>query len=129
MKSLLVLMYLVAAQSAFARQYIQCASHNSWDRSVINLDGEKSTLFLTNGVHLPPEDQLRVLKSLYYTSADESFTYYETRDGQILEKVQIPNEVIGQYSDYFEVVMTLTMVSSGYSQDQSLSCYSAIYED
>ncbi len=122
MKTLLIALLLSTAASA--RQYIQCADSNSWDRTVINLDGENSTLFMTTGVHDP--DELRILKDLDFVGTDESFTTYKTA-GVIEETVVIPNESIGVASSYFEVEITLKNTQNQAQRTRSVGCFSSIH--
>lgn len=128
-KLALIFALLTFSSMSFARQYIQCASldANSWDRMVINLNGDKSTLFMTNGVHLP--DEIRVLKELVYAETNETSTIYKTQDSPIIETITIPNEFINVYSSYFLVNVNMERVSDGYSQNFDVSCYSALYDD
>jgi hypothetical protein len=119
------LILLTLSTLAFGRQYIQCAHSNSWDRMVINLDGEASTLFLTTGVHDPNE--LRVLKDLYLQSEGDDFTVYETRDGAVKEEVEIENQYLNRALGYFPVTFTMTKVDTGYSQTFELGCFSSIH--
>ena len=123
MKILILLITL--STLAFGRQYIQCAHSNTWDRTVINLDGDQSTLFLTTGVHDPNE--LRILKDLYLQSKGDDFTVFETRDGLIKEEVEIENQYLDRALDYFPVTFSMTKVDSGYSQTFELGCFSSIH--
>lgn len=122
MKILLITLLITTAASA--RQYIQCSDMNSWDRTVINLDGEESTLFMTTGLQDP--DELRVLKELNFVAEDEFVTTYKT-DGQIEEIVTIPNEFIGVATSYLEVEITLRNIQSNHEVTKSLGCFSSIY--
>ncbi len=71
---------------------------------MINLDGAKSTLFMTNGVHLPPEDQIRVLKDLKQDSETETELILKTA-GETIDTVIIPKEFVDVASSYFEVTL------------------------
>lgn len=122
---LCLLALITMAFSAQARQYIQCASLDSWDRSVINLDGDESTLFMTNGVHLP--DSVRVLKDLDFQYADDGHHVYSTSGPVIVETIKIPIEIIDQRSQAFEVEFELRRLSDGYTRSFKQSCFSAIY--
>lgn len=124
MKFLFAALMLVSS-SAFARQYIQCAASDSWDRAVINLNGDKSTLFMTNGVH--QDDEIRVLKKLFFVGNNGQDALFETRDGDVKEVVHVPANVIGKYSNYFVVVMEMS--SANQNAKFALSCYSAIYDN
>jgi hypothetical protein len=121
----IITLLLILSSLAYGRQYIQCATQNTWDRMVINLDGEKSTLFLTTGVHDPNE--LRILKDLYLQSTGDDFTVYETRDGLVKEEIEIENQYLGRALGYFPVIMTMTKLESGYSQTLELGCFSSIH--
>ena len=127
MKILALLSVMAFSLPAMARVYIQCADSNSWNRAVINLNGDESTLFMTNGVHLPNE--LRVLKdlSLVAESADE--LVYETNDGNIKDVVFIPVRDMQSSPNYFQVDLQHTRISSGYSQIRVMSCFSSTHND
>ena len=130
MKNIFIALTLITlSSSAFARQYIQCGDSNSWDGAVINLNGENSTLFMTNGVHLPDEDRVDMLKSLYFKGEDNSHAIYETDQGKIKDYVKVPLEVIGKYSSSFEVIMGHLNTDSGYTHERVMYCFSAIYND
>ena len=128
MKKLLLIALLVS-NVVWSRQYIQCSRHDSFDGMVINLNDVQSTLFMTNGVHLPPGDELRVLKDLFFSHEESGYHYYETEGDNVVETVQIPSEIIGEYSRSFNVDLTMTRLDSGYQQTSQFSCFSAIYQD
>lgn len=129
MKSVILLFSIVLSSSAFARQYIQCGDSTSWDGAVINLDGENSTLFMTNGVHLPDEDRIEMLKDLFFESEDSTHIIYITNEGTIKETVKIPREIIGKYSNGFEVILGHLNTENGYKLEHVMYCFSAIYND
>lgn len=126
MKYLLVLLTVFASE-AFSRQYIQCSDYNSWDRVVVNLDGEKSTLFMTNGVHLPPEDQIRILKDLKKYSETATEEVYKT-SGETIDTVIVPKEHIGVASSYFEITLKHENVVRNLSRERQMGCFSSIHE-
>jgi hypothetical protein len=127
MKILALLTVITFSLPAFSRIYIQCADSNSWDRAVINLNGDQSTLFMTNGVHLP--DEIRVLKDLSLVSESTQELVYETTDGNIKDVVFIPVEDMQSSPNYFMVDLQHTRISSGYSQTRSMSCFSSTHND
>lgn len=127
MKISIFLITLLCSQLSFARQYIQCADHHSWDRAVINLDGERSTLFMTNGVHLP--DEVRVLKKLNLVEQNEFSVTYATNEGSIIDRVYIPLLVLNRASQSFEVDMEHINTQNNYSQTRQMGCFSSIYND
>lgn len=124
MKILIVLLFVILNTSAFARQYIQCAHENSWDRMVINLDGDQSTLFMTSGVHLP--DAVNVLKVLNFIDADQNNHYYETT-GDVYEEIIISNDFINKALSNFEVIIKIIDTKSNYQREAKVSCFSSIY--
>lgn len=128
MKSLLLVLAIVLSSSAFARQYIQCGDRTSWDGAVINLDGDNSTLFMTNGVHLPDEDRVDMLKDLQFEIKDATHSTFVT-DGTVKDYVKVPNDVIGKYSNSFEVIMGHLNTVTGYTRERIMYCFSAIYND
>lgn len=127
MNKFLLIMMMAFSFSAFSRVYIQCADMDSWDRAVINLNGEESTLFMTNGVHMP--DELRILKDLNLVSETELELIYETQQGNIKDVVYIPVKEMIQSPSYFSVVLEHINMNSGHSHDRKLSCFSSIYDD
>lgn len=129
MKSLIIILSIVLSSSAFARQYIQCGDRTSWDGAVINLDGENSTLFMTNGVHLPDEDRVDMLKDLFFKGESSSHAIYETNTGRIKDYVKVPLEIIGKYSSSFEVIMGHLNTENGYTRERVMYCFSALYND
>lgn len=126
---IMIIFGLLLSTSVFARQYIQCADHNNFERAVVNLDGEQSTLFMTNGVHLPDEQRVEILKGLKQVSSNEDVTIFKTSEGNVEDTVTVPTEIIGEYSNYFKVEFTHTRIDSGYSRSREMICYSALYDN
>jgi hypothetical protein len=124
---LVITLLLFTSSLSHARQYIQCAHDNSWDRVVINLQGEKSTLFMTDGVHNPHE--IRILKPLFFVDNDGSVAAYETNQGKVKEVVLIPAAKLGVPSRLFEVIMRMQSHSGDHYAEFKLGCFSAIYPD
>lgn len=124
----ITVLFIMFSNTAIARQYIQCSDSHSWERLVVNLDGDKSTLFQTNGVHLPGE--VRVLKKLKLDSIDQnqSLHIYKTisTDG-VFETIVIPSEFINIRTNFMEI--TLVRDNGNYKQEKEFICYSAIYQD
>jgi hypothetical protein len=127
MKILIMYVLLVSASFAQARQYIQCSDVNpkSTDGTVINLDGDKSTLFMTTGVDDP--DEMRILKSIKFLSADKKQTIYQSRDGHSIETVTLPSEIIGKTSNKFFAELDLQAVDESLRMSAKMICFSAIY--
>ena len=126
-KILLFLTISILSVPTFARTYIQCGESNSWNSVVINLNGESSTLFMTNGVHLP--DELRILKKIILTSENQEEMIYSTNEGKVLDVVYIP--VTEMQRDPMSFMITLEHVNTdtGYSQARDMYCFSSIYND
>tara|TARA_B100001971_G_C18268046_1_gene596747 strand:- start:195625 stop:195999 length:375 start_codon:yes stop_codon:yes gene_type:complete len=122
----LITLLILITNISFARQYIQCAHSNSYDRMVINLDGDASTLFLTTGVHDPNE--LRVLKDLFLVSSGDDFYHYETRDGLVKEEIIIKSEYIDRALGYFVVDFKMTKLDDNYSQTYEVGCFSSLHD-
>jgi hypothetical protein len=120
----LTIVLLITALNASARQYIQCAVSDSFDRAVINLDGENSTLFMTTGVHDPNE--IRVLKKLRLDEVTTTHHFYISHDQNSTETLMIPNEIIGEYASSF--VVNFNHERNDYQFSRDMYCYSAIYE-
>ena len=129
MKAMITLLVLLSSQAAFSRQYIQCGEADSWNRMVVNLNNTQSTLFMTNGVHLPDEDRISQLRDLSPVSSDEFSTIYQAEDENTIERVIIPSEFIGVYANSFYTVLEITKKSNGYTATIEYSCFSALYED
>ena len=127
MKLIILITIFTFSIPAFSRQYIQCGDTNSYDGTVINLDGENSTLYMTNGVHLPDADRISRLKSLIFHSQNDHFVNYTTAEGKILDTVSIPAHIIGEYSNSFAVTMSHLNTENGYASERVMYCFSAIY--
>lgn len=127
MKTILIFLLFVISVAAHSRQYIQCADNDSWDRVVINLNGDRSTLFMTNGVHLPDEDRVDVLKPLSLAQQDAYETTYKTSQGRILEYVKIPNAMLGVASNYFEISMGHLDQEGRLLHARVMGCFSSVY--
>ncbi len=127
MKIFIIVAIFILSFPAFSRQYIQCSTYDSWDGVVINLDGDKSTLFMTNGVHLPNE--IRILKDLYFDYEDELYVHYSTNEGPILDKVSVPQEVIGKTVKKFFVKFSHVSQRDRYAYGREMVCYSSIHDD
>jgi hypothetical protein len=127
MKISLVCALLCLSANAFAHQYIQCASTNiySTDRTVINLDGEKSTLFMTTGLDDP--DELRILKSIKFLKNENGKTQWQAKDDLSIETVTLPTSIIGKNSHNFFAELELRAVDGSITVTEDLQCYSAMY--
>lgn len=127
-----VVLVLLISLSASARQYMQCSPVGdiySFDRIVINLNDTQSTLFITNGVHLPDSDRIEKLKKINFAGNQGEFTIYKSQNEQTQEILKIPTEIIGEYSNYFKVLFTVVKRSNGAELKKEFSCFSAIYND
>jgi len=121
----LIIALFTLSTIASARQYIQCAHPNSWDRAVINLNGDQSTYFMTTGVHDP--DEIRVLKTLELSVLGDDFNVYTTSTGPVREEITIATEYIDRALGYFPVSLKLIKLDSGYSQTIQMGCFSSIH--
>ncbi len=121
----------LTAQAAEARQYIQCAYADTFDRMVVNLDGERSTLFLTDGVHNP--DEIRILKKLQEVQGTATHAVFQTLPlnsaDDVQETVTIAREFVGVANPDFDLELTMTQRSTGRSQTFEFNCFSALYEE
>lgn len=120
---------MIVLNTAVARQYIQCASPINDERLVVNLNDHQSTLFMTNGVHLPDSDRIAILKNINLFKKTQDFTFYRSINHSTEEIVRIPNEFIGEYTNYFKVSLAITKLSNNYTFNREYSCFSAIYND
>ncbi len=127
MRNILVVLGLLLSVSVSARQYIQCSEADSYSTNgfVINLNGDDSTYFATNGVHLP--DEHRILKDLFFVGVNDEVHTYETKEGPIRELINIPTEFIGKATSYLPVELVLTRLSDNYTRSFELSCFSSVY--
>lgn len=108
-----------------ARQYIQCSNPNTWERFVINLDGDESTFFATNGVHLP--DEQRILKDLFFERSDNDFTYFVTSSSATKETIIISNDYLNRALSYFVLDLVIRFNTSHEEKIFTLNCFSSIY--
>jgi hypothetical protein len=128
MKIAFFLIITLISFNTFARQYIQCSAlDNSTDRAVINLNSKQSTLFMTNGVHLP--DELRILKNISYLKTENEMVIYQAKDHLTQELVFIPTEYINVATNYMEVELQLINLANNHSVKIPMICFSAIYQD
>lgn len=129
MRILLCLLALSLYITVEARQYIQCSQIDSFESVVVNLNGEQSTLFLTQGVHLP--DGVNVLKSIKKLEENDEFDIYHSidQDSAILERIFIPVEIIDTASNYFNIVIEFINLETDFSMDVEYSCFSSIYDE
>ena len=128
MKTMAILIALLCTTAAHARQYIQCAEDYTFNRVVINLDGDNSTIFLTNGVHRP--DEQRVIKDLKYITTKDSNVIYSTFEGSSKETILIPEQFINVASNYFQIEMQVEVILKSNFQkyyDMKLSCFSSLH--
>lgn len=125
MKVFAIIALIIFSTTSYARQYIQCSEDSTTNRIVINLNDEQSTLFLTNGVHLP--DSQRALKNLYYLSTQDHYVLYETDEGNSKETVFIPKDKIGVISNSFKVKLQSELVLKTTVYEVELSCFSNIF--
>lgn len=129
MKPLLLITLLFSSLSwaNTQRQYIQCADFNSFDRYVINLDGENSTFFYTNGVHLPDSDQIRFLHDLNFVeSNNETFLYSVELPSSNLQ-ILVPASEINGVSQAFEVKLNFINDSNTIFKQIIVSCFSSLH--
>lgn len=130
MKTLLVAALFCLTGVAHAHQYIQCASATdleSTNRTVINLAGKKSTLFMTTGLQ-DPEEQ-RILKSIKYIGTNGKNTIYQAQDDFSIETIAIPTALIGKSSNNFFLGLELRRVDGSIVIAEELQCFSAIYDN
>lgn len=129
MKIALLAAVLSFTPLAHAHQYIQCASTDiySSDRTVINLDGEKSTLFMTTGVNDPNE--IRILKSIKFLRTQGDKTLYQSSNHESTETVILPTAIIGKNARNFNVTVELVAADGSLRLDSDLVCYSALYDN
>lgn len=109
---------LLVALNAEARTYIQCAG-TADDRTVINLDGENSTLFMTTGLADP--DEIRVLKELIFLQESDAGVEYVTADETL--HVLVPKHAVDRIVNGFEVILTFLDADQEYAQ----SCFSNVF--
>lgn len=124
MKSLILAFALSLSTSAFARQYIQCSSTDSYstDVAVVNLTTEKGgTLFISSGMQ-NPEDE-RLLMKIAFDKIEGANHVYKLVDAPVEGFVTVPTNALGKYSNFLLVDLKFGSYFISYS------CFSAIYND
>jgi hypothetical protein len=129
MKISLVAALLCFTSFAHAHQYIQCfnTTPNSTDGTVINLDGAKSTLFMTTGLNDP--DETRILKPIKFLRTEGDKTLYQAKDNDSIETITLPSAIVGKNSKNFFAELELKKVDGSMMFTEELQCYSAIYDN
>lgn len=122
MKLFFAITLLVLSFTVSARQYVQCGEDGtSSNYIVINLDGEKSTLFLTRGADLPETESNRFLFKIQKKREDSEFLYYVTIDKSEPIKIHFPKAFLNVASSNFLVQLELENELFNYH------CFSALY--
>lgn len=124
MKTLILAFALTLSTSAFARQYIQCSSTDSYstDVAVVNLTTVKGgTLFISSGMQ-NPEDE-RTLVKIAFDKVEGANHVYRLVDAPVEGYVTVPTAALGKYSNYLTVNLQFG------SHFVQYSCFSAIYND
>lgn len=80
--TLITLMTLFSV-SSFARQYIQCSEENGAFYSVVNLDGEKSTVYLTEDLGSDQPQSVLFPISAAGTTSD-NVAIYKTPNSEVV---------------------------------------------
>lgn len=106
----------------WARQYIQCHTTDEYssDVMVINLNGEKSTLFVSSGMQ-NPEDE-RTILSITLDHTENDFHYYKEVNFDKEVKIKIPSQIIGKTAKDFKVDLSFDQY------ELEFSCFSSLYE-
>lgn len=127
----LFILILISLNIAYARQYIQCSSIdvNSSNGVVININDIQSTLFMTNGVHLPDGEYIGILKNINFLKEEDGFTFFTAQDDKTIETVKISTNYLGLSLDYISVEFIIKKIDSQFQYIQKLSCFSSIYND
>lgn len=114
--------FLALSSTTYARQYIQChtTDTNSTDVMVVNLDNEKSTLFLSSGMQ-NPEDE-RVLMKIELKRTDSNYHVFRAINFDKDVEVSVPSEIIGKRVRDFLIDLKFDEYQLTYS------CFSALYE-
>ena len=129
MKTLIVCLALSLSCYSHARQYVQCSYQTTFDSLVLNLNDNQPTLYLTNGVHLPDEDRISILKNVELVSEDANTLIYESNDDSTRERIYFPKQQLGRASQYFTVELELENFENREFSRRSFSCFSSIYAD
>lgn len=121
MKSLILVLTLLLSTSAFARQYIQCATQGS-DVAVVNLLTEQSgTLFLSSGMENPDDE--RLLVNIELEKVKQGFHTYKVINENGEGSVHVPSSIINKSANNVKVDLTFSEYSFSYL------CFSRIYND
>lgn len=136
MRQLFVVLTIFLSVNAFAkRQYIQCGLANRPMETVgvvINLDGEDSTLYITNGYQTVDEVEF-TLKELKKVGEVDGRVKFETGIvkirglGNTKETIFIDKINIDLASQYLEVTMITKDLETEYELEVLLSCFSSIH--
>ncbi len=124
MKSLLALVVLLTATSAFARQYIQCSSmdNSTTDVAVLNLQTEKTgTFFISSGMQ--NDETERALFKIESATNKSDKVVYAISHKYGKGEVTIAKADIGVSSNFVIVEAVINGIGSRYS------CFSRIYND
>ncbi len=122
MKTIFVLLALTLSFSLSARQYVQCGEEGSASNYiVINLDNEKSTLFLTRGTDLPETDSNRFLYKIKKISENSQFLYLETVNRELPIGIHFPKSYLNVATSKFLVQLQLENELFNYY------CFSSLY--
>lgn len=124
MRIILISIISLISFSVFSRQYIQCAFEDSWNRMVVNLDGDQSTLFLTNGLHLP--DARNMLRPLKFENQYSDQTTFRT-EGEIYHRLIINNEDLNVAKSYFTLDILFFDTVKDISEKFTVGCFSSVY--
>jgi len=124
MRSLLALVVLFSATSAFARQYIQCSTmdYNYSDVIVVNLQTtEGGTLFISSGMQNPDEE--RLLMNIKKDTVTAGKVSYKIVSDGYQGEVVLNSADIGKSSDYLVADVRINTYAGKFS------CFARIYND
>ena len=109
----------------YPRQYIQCAEDNSFNRIVVNLNGDQSTLFMTNGVHIPGHD--RKVYNIQLFDESSTFITYKSISSNNNYYIMIPRTRINTASRLFYITFSKLTVDESLVFEKKLGCFSSIH--
>lgn len=124
MKSLLALVVLLAATSAFARQYIQCSSTDIYttDVAVLNIQSKNTgTFFISSGMQ--NDETERALFKIEGAKEKGDKVVFAISHKYGKGEVSIAKADIGVSSNFVQVEAVINGIPSSYS------CFSRIYND
>ena len=124
MRRILPLAFLLATTSAYAKQHIKCASYDSHDRVIINIDLAGATFLLTTEENANPKSPNP--SPLTLKTSNKVNSIYTVKGPEVVHEVHIPQKVLGKISTGFISRFVHTKLKDNFSYERKMSCYSTL---